>query len=50
MEVEKDLQQMHQVQQEVMESKGARPKSAVRYAEVKQLATAGEGHETRGLL
>ena len=49
MEVEKDLQQMHQVQQEVMESKGARAKSAVRYAEVKQLATAGEGHETRGL-
>ena len=47
MEVEKD--QMHQVQQEVMESKGARPESAVKYAEVKQLATAGEGHETRGL-
>jgi len=49
MEVEKDLQQMHQVQQEVMESKGARTESAVKYAEVKQLATAGEGHETRGL-
>ena len=49
MEVENDLRQMHQVQQEVMESKGARPKSAVEYAEVKQLATAGEGHETRGL-
>ena len=49
MEVESDLQQMHQVQREVMESKGERPKSAVRYAEVKQLATAGEGDETRGL-
>ena len=49
MEVERDLQQMHQVQQEVMESKGARTESAVKYAEVKQLATAGEGHETRGL-
>ena len=49
MEVEKDLRQMHQVQQEVMEPKGAQPKSAVRYAEVKKLATAGEGDETRGL-
>ena len=49
MEVENYLQQMHQVQQEVMESKGAQPKSAVKYAEVKQLAAAGEGDETRGL-
>ena len=32
-----------------MEPKGAQPKSAVRYAEVKKLATAGEGDETRGL-
>ena len=35
MEAEKDLQQMHQVQQVVMESKGARTESAVKYAEVK---------------
>ena len=49
MEVGSDLQQMHQVQQEVMESKGEQPKSAVKYAEVKQLASAGEGDETRGL-
>ena len=33
----------------MMESKGEQPKSAVKYAEVKQLATAGEGDETRGL-
>ena len=49
MDVESDLQQMHQVQREVMESKGEPPKSAARYAEVKQLATAGEGDEARGL-
>jgi hypothetical protein len=49
MEVEGDLQQMHQVQQEVMESKGEQSKSAVKHAEVKQLATVGEGDETRGL-
>ena len=50
MEVEKDLQQMHQVQPEVMESKGAQPKSAVRYAEVKQLATAVKATKRMGCL
>ena len=32
-----------------MESNCERPKSEARYAEVRQLATAGEGDETRGL-
>ena len=37
------------VQQEVMESKCECPKSEAKYVDVRQLSTAGEGDETRGL-